>query len=166
MVSIRVKVIVPKVQFKDKRWVEEIADTLKNKAAPTLKTLFRGTTFGWSHHPSFRQKLIRRASSLSMEVYTEDDIYRLVNEGSPPHYIPKSGTTFMSFRPGYKAATRPGSLVSGRAYRSGKQVGAYRISRDKPHPGFEPRVFDEQVARAYEPILKRDVQAALKRATG
>lgn len=157
--SISLKVTVPKRLFKDKGWVDEISSNLKNRTAPTLKKLFGQTTYGWSNHPSFRQTLTRRASSLSMAVYTEDSIYGLVNAGSPKHRIPKTGTILMSYKPGYRSATRPGTLMSRRAYRSGKQRAAMVIN----HPGFKPRKFDELVAKEYDPIFRKDVQDAINR---
>lgn len=158
MVSISVKVIVPKNKFKDKKWVEGVADAMKTKTAPKLKALFRKSTFGWSKHPSFRQTLTRRAFSLSMEVYTDDEKYGLLNAGSPRHDIPaKKG--FLRFRPGYRSATTPGQLQSRRAYRSGKYVGAGRVD----HPGFEARKFDELVAKEYAPQFRDDIQDGINK---
>ena len=159
--SFRVNITVPKIMFKDKKWVDNIADIMKDKAAPRLKELFRGTTFGWSEHPSFRQKLTRRAASLSMEVYTTDANYGLINAGSPPHRIPKTGSTYMRFRPGYRSATKAGSLISNRAYRSGPYYTAFVITN---HPGFEPRKFNELVGKEYEPDFRKDVQEAINNA--
>lgn len=156
MVSISVKVTVPKSKFKDKGWVAGVSSALVKKTAPTLKRLFRSSTFGWSKHPSFRQHLTRRASYLAMEVYTEDEKYRLVNAGAKPHIItPKRG--FLRFRPGYRSATTPGRLQSRRAYRSGKSISARQVN----HPGFAPRKFDELVAKEYEPHFREDIQDAL-----
>jgi hypothetical protein len=158
--SIRVNVTVPKIMFKDKKWVDNVADIMKDKAAPRLKELFRGTTYGWSEHPSFRQTLTRRAASLSMEVYTTDANYGLINAGSPPHPIPARQGGILRFRPGYRSATKAGSLISNRAYRSGPYVTAMSVA----HPGFEPRRFDELVAKEYEPDFRRDVQEAINNA--
>lgn len=150
---IQISVTLPKKLFQNKEWVEAMADSMKHNTAPTLKKLFRQSVYGWSDKPSFRQKFTRHAAELSMEVYTENDIYGLVNAGSPRHWIPKSGTTFQRFRKGYRPATRPGSLQSGRKYRSQPWWTAYRVD----HPGFQARKFDELVAKEYEPQFRREI---------
>jgi len=95
-----------------------------------------------------------------MYVYTDSEIYALVNAGSPPHPIyPRKGG-FLRFKPGYRPATTPGQLRSRRAYRSGKYVIARSIS-DPEHPGFEARNFDELVAKEYDPQFVKDMQEAV-----
>lgn len=160
MVSIRVSVTIPKWKFKDKKWVQGVADALVKKTAPHLKVLFRKSTYGWSKHPSFKQHLTRHAHELAMEVYTEDEKYGLVNAGSPKHVIGAARYGFLRFKPGYRSATTPGQLQSRRAFRSGKHVTSYGVN----HPGFEARKFDELVAKEYEPQFRSDIQDALNRA--
>lgn len=142
--------------------MDSIANVMKSKSAPTLKKYFRETVYGWSaaKKPSFRQKLTRGHQSISMLVYTDSEIYALVNRGAPPHPIyPRKGR-FLSFKPGYRPSTTPGQLRSRRAYRSGKLVVARAIA-NPDHPGFEPRDFDKQIAKEYEPQFIEDIQDAV-----
>lgn len=141
--------------------MEEIADIMKTETAPTLKRLFRQTTTGWSNHPSWRQHLTRHSDEISMEVWTEDSKYGLVNAGSPKHSIPAKRGGLLRFKPGYRASTRPGRIQSQRAYRSGPYVTAQSIPM---HPGFEARKFDELVAETYSPSFRKDVQQAIDNA--
>lgn len=155
---INISVSLPKKRFSDKKWADGIASALKKKTAPRLKALFRQSTYGWSNHPSFRQKLTRTADYISMEVYTNDINYALVNAGSPPHHILPRKSGFMRFKPGYRAATTPGSLQSRRAYRSGKFISpVWSVS----HPGFAPRKFDELVAKEYSRDFAKDILSGL-----
>jgi len=159
---IQIKVTIPKAKFADKQWVERIADTMKNKTAPELKKVFRGTVFGWSEKPSFQQKLERRATSISMTVYTNNKIYSLVNAGSPEHPITsKRGGFMLHFKKGYRASTKPGSLVSSRKYRSLPWWTAQTVN----HPGFTPRKFDELIAKGYDPKFREDMQDAFAKAS-
>ena len=159
-ISISLKVVLPKQKFADKKWVDSIANAMKKKTAPTLKKYFRDTVYGWSakKKPSFRQKLTRSNQFISMFVYTDSEIYALVNAGSPPHPIPARPGGILRYKPGYRASTSPGVLKSRRAYRSG----AYRIAKlIKKHPGFKARNFDEMIAKEYEPQFIEDMQDAV-----
>lgn len=160
MVSININVSVPKKLFLDADFVNEITEIMKNEVAPDLKHLFRGTTNGWSEKPSWRQKLTKRSSEISMEVWTEDKIYGLVNAGSPPHTITPRNGGFLRFRPGYRSATTAGSIISRRVYRSGNPVTASSVK----HPGFVPRRFDELISREYDPKFRESVQKAVENA--
>lgn len=162
MVSININVSVPKKLFLDADFVNEITEIMKKEVAPDLKHLFRGTTNGWSEKPSWRQKLTQRSSEISMEVWTEDDKYGLVNAGSPRHDIPAKPGGLLRFRRGYRSATTAGSLISRRAYRSGKYEYATII---KNHPGFAPRKFDELVSQEYDPKFRESVQKAIENAS-
>lgn len=159
MVEIRIQVTLPKQKFADKKWVDAIVNVLERKTAPKLKEYFRDTVYGWSaaKKPSFRQKLTRSHQSLSMLVYTDSEIYALVNEGSPRHYITPRGPYPMRFRKGYRPSTTPGVMKSRRAYRSKP----WWTARLVDHPGFEARNFDELIAQTYEPQFIEDIQDAV-----
>lgn len=155
---IKVTVSVPAWRFKDKAWVESVATTMKTKTYHDLRALFLKTVFGWSakNKPSFTRHLTRRAASLSMAVYSRssDDIYNLVNVGSPPHKIPTSGTTYMHFKRNYKPATIVGQIQSRRAYKLNPWVTMFKVS----HPGFEGRHFDELIAETYYDTFVKDIE--------
>ena len=138
-----------------------IADVMQHKTAMELKSLFRTTVFGWSNKPSFRQKFTEHATEMSEAVYAygrNAGQYALVNEGSPPHLISAVNTKFLRFRPGYRASTTPGFLVSRRNYRSG----AYVYRKYVNHPGFEGRKFDELIAEEYYGTFYNDMADAIK----
>lgn len=162
MVSISVKVSLPKTKFANKKWLDEIARVQRQTSVPRLKKLFVQTTFGWSKKPEFGWVQRRSSDEMSITMYPQGqhaDIWELVNAGSPSHAIyPKKGG-FLRFRPGYRAATRPGSLQSRRAYRSGKFVGAGKVN----HPGFEARKFTELIAEEYTNPFVSDMQDALNK---
>ena len=157
---ISIKVTLPKVEFARKKWLDSIASKQRAKALPKLRALFRQTVFGWSVKPDFGWSQTKTSGEISINVYPRGegaDIWNLVNKGSPPHRIPKTGFARMVYRPGYKAATKPGSLQSGRKYRSGKP----RVSYSIDHPGFEARNFTELIAEKYASDFAMDMQEAV-----
>lgn len=158
---IQINVSIPKVEYARKKWLDAIATTQRQKALPELKKLFKKTVYGWSEKPDFGWSQTKSAGEISLRVYPTgpaSDVWNLVNEGSPPHRIPKSGATYMRFRTGYRAATKPGTLQSGRKYRSGPYTVAYKITE---HPGFLARKFTELIAEEYANNFAMEMQGAI-----
>lgn len=158
---IEIKVSLPKVEFARKKWLDAIASKQRAKSLPGLRKLFKETVNGWSKKPDFGWAQIKTGDSISINVYPTGEyaeIWNLVNEGAPAHPIdPKKNGGLLRFRPGYRAATRPGQLRSGRSYRSGKHVTAKRVI----HPGFEPRRFTELIAQEFAERYGMEMQEAV-----
>ena len=160
MVSISIKITTPERKFGNKGWLDAIARDQRQTTVPRLKKLFQKTVYGWSNKPEFGWVQRRTADSISITMYPQGqyaDKWELVNAGSPRHRIPKSGFTFMRFRPGYRAATTPGSLMSRRAYRSGKYETHFVVN----HPGFDARDFIGQIAEEYNNPFMGEMQEAI-----
>lgn len=158
---IEVKITLPKDRFERRRWIDAIANKQRSVSMPKLRNLFKQTVFGWAQKPDFGWSVKKSSSEVALHVYPSgsySDIWNLVNQGSPPHRIPRSGFTRMSFRTGYRAATRPGSLQSGRKYRSGPYRTAYVIEK---HPGFEGRKFTELIRDEFDKTFRDDMQQAI-----
>lgn len=160
MVSIKLKVDLPKGKFATKGWLNEIAGVQRQTSVPRLRKLFQKTVFGWSTKPTFGWAQTRSADTMTITMYPQGagaDIWELVNEGSPAHVIRPSGRRFLSFRPGYRSATTVGSIQSRRAYRSGKYISAAKVN----HPGFEGRKFTELIAEQYNNPFMNEMQSAI-----
>lgn len=161
--GISLKAILPGKPFATKKWVDEIARTQRQTSVPRLRKLFNQTVFGWSKKPDFGWTQIRTADSISIQMYPQGpnaEIWNLVSSGAPPHEIRPRRAKILSFRPGYRAATRPGQLMSRRAYRSGKYRGAALVQ----HPGFEARNFPQEIAKEYQNPFFNDMASAFSRA--
>lgn len=158
---ITINVSIPQVSFASKRWLESIASKQRAKSLPVLRKLFKETVNGWSQKPDFGWAQTKSADEISIRVYPTgqySEIWKLVNAGSPPHSIfPKKQGGVLAFRPGYRSATRPGQLRSGRKYRSGP----YRLARSVNHPGFEARKFTELIAQEFAENYAMDMQEAV-----
>ena len=167
---IKVIAIVPKEILSQSIVQDAIAQVMIKKTAPEVYDLFKGTVSGWDNKPTFRRKLKRSLSYMSMSVWADGTNtnsrglevwkqYAMVNQGVKPHPIPKTGTTYMRFPDGrgYTASTRPRILKSGPRSNSGAMVVKHRVN----HPGFEAREFDKTIADHYEPIFRKDIQDAI-----
>lgn len=160
MVSIKLKVELPKGKFATRKWVEEIAKVQRQTSVPRLRRLFQKTVFGWSTKPTFGWAQTRTADSMTLIMYPQGagaDIWEMINEGTKPHVIRPGKRKFLSFRPGYRASTTPGTLQSRRSYRSGKYIAASLIN----HPGIEARRFTEVIAEEYNNPYMNEMQDAI-----
>lgn len=159
-VSIQVTVEVPDNVINDADVRREIESMLRNRTGPELQRQFKKTVDGWEGAPSFPKKLTSKSNYLSVAVYasgTHADKYALVNFGSPPHPITPRRGGMLRFQPGYRAATKPRVIGSRAKSRSGRTIGARRVS----HPGFEAREFDLAIAEEIAPRFAEDVQDAI-----
>jgi len=159
-ISISVSVTVPDSILSDANVRAEIERVLKQQTGPDIRKQFKKTTEGWEKEPNFSQKFTDRNSYMSVTVYTNDEIYTLVNSGSPPHRITPRRGGMLRFQPGYSAATRPKIISSRAKRRSGAVIGAFGVS----HPGFEARKFDEAIAEEIAPRFAEDIQNAISKA--
>lgn len=158
---INIKVTLPKKKYAQKKWLEAIASKQRAKSLPALRSLFRQTVYGWANKPDFGWAQTKTASEITLTVYPTGpyaDVWNLLNAGSPPHDIPAKNGGLLLYRPGYRAATRPGSLQSRRAYRSGP---FWRAKIIKNHPGFEARKFTELIAQKFAEEYAMDMQEAV-----
>jgi len=158
--SVTVHVSLPKTKFTNKKWKSELQKAMKD-AGRDLKGLFQKTVYGWSNKPRFVASYLNLNNSFFVTVTPEGEYaeqWKLVSLGSPHHRIPKSGYARMKFRPGYRSATVPGTLLSRRAYRSGKERFASLIV---DHPGFEARNFPEMIREEYEDKFGKNMQDAI-----
>ena len=93
-------------------------------------------------------------------VGTDNEIYGYVDEGTRDHYVPKTGTALMAFRPGYKAKTAPGKIGSGAGGAFGDRI--VRRGRWKVR-GIRAREFSPTIQkRRRKPFTRRMVGAMQK----
>lgn len=162
---IRIKVTIPDEILNAKAVQEAIASAQRQKTAPEMKRLFSQTVDGWETRPEWSQKQTIQPSRISVAVWASGryaNQYQIVNEGARPHSIyPRNPRGLLRFQPGYISATRPGSLHSSPKQRLGDPILAHGVK----HPGFEARLFDEQVADAIVDEFASDMQEAIKSAS-
>jgi hypothetical protein len=130
------------------------------KAATRVKWSYQGLVSNWNHRPSF---YIKERGGISLSggmpsflVSTDDKIFQYVDAGTPAHVI-RAKRKYLTFQQGYKARTRPRSLVSGQSAEFGPVVKFASVH----HPGVEARDFSAQIAKTMEREVRSIVQDAI-----
>lgn len=135
----------------EKKFLRRVSRT-NQRFAKRAKRSFRRSTRTWDHAVKFHQKTNRQ--DLTVEVFTTDQIYFWISEGTSIRYA--------TMTPDFVAKTRPGALDSGPG-----AGGVAFVTRARPNPGIEARQFDRLVVERhqddYQHALDRDLAAAEER---
>lgn len=127
------------------------------RSAADLLADHEKTVSTWEHKPRFTVKV----SQVEVEVRTDDQIWRYVDQGTKPHVIrPKRPGGVLRFQSGYSAKTRPGSIISGNGGASGPIVTAHEVH----HPGTKARGFSRRLRAKWKEKYPRDMQRAISEA--
>lgn len=161
---IRIEAIRPRKSplIDTKAFTRELSKAV-DKTANDMRGDFEKTTRTWDTDVKFyvRPKggqIGRR--DMVITVYTNNQIYQYVDEGTKPHIIrPKKAST-LRFLSNHKAKTRPGFIGSSQGGSSGESV----FSKEVMHPGTRPRNFAAIIAKRHAPRFKKNVDAAMARA--
>lgn len=161
--AIRFKAILP--TYYDEAAFVAAAERVLDKTGKDFLEGFDQSVDGWEHEVRFGVQSEINGRQARVIVGTDDEIYGYVNHGTKPHDIKPKRKGRLSFRTGYRAKTRRGSLRSGAGGASGPWVSTKKTIK---HPGTEPRNFDEEVVRRTKPKFERYCSeefenAALKR---
>lgn len=150
--------------FKFEYFEQEIRKELNTGVKQDVLKDLKSTVVGWENKPTFFTRVNVIPSGVSLDAVATGrnaDQYHLVVLGSPRHVItPRPGRNFLTFQPGYRSATRVGSIKSRPKARAGPFVSARRVS----HPGFTGRDFYTLIVERNKPEFKRRIKNALQRA--
>lgn len=132
-----------------KKWDQGLRAFLKSQAREIFE-YFEQVAAGFTNHAvDITQKRGVRRSGGNLEVVVGaleptggNKIFAYVNWGTGPRIIYRRNYPFLVFRPGYKRATRPGSL---RVSPPWEKVGSRIYLRAVNHPGIEARRFDKLI---------------------
>lgn len=155
--SVKMRVFIPrKLAFDPKALSRAINNTL-DMAAEGIQADFGVTTQTWKNRPAFR--IYRHGRDLTRYIYTEDEIYSYVNDGTRPHPITaRNAPALAFFATGFRSKTVP------RAIRSRKGAAA-NANFVRPitvqHPGNEARDFDKTIADKWAKEFPRQLQRAI-----
>lgn len=130
-----------------------------HKAEREIKKEFQQTVEDWDHDVTF-ESIISLKSGPSVYVYTNDQIYQWVNDGTADHDIDAAEDDMLQFPIGYTAKTVPGVLQSN----AGGEFGPVVKRQHVHHPGFEARNFDELIEKDFRPRFKRMAEEAMRNA--
>lgn len=126
------------------------------KVGTGIKASFNETTKTWNRKPVFEEQ-ISLAGGPQVEIYTTDEIYGYVDQGTRPHVIRPVKAKALRFQSGYKAKTIPGVIGS----QNGGSFGDTVFSKGVQHPGNAPRNFSKEIEKIWTPRFKRAMEAAM-----
>lgn len=139
--------------------VREEAVKVIDKIAKKIQVDFEKTTATWHRKPDFQIKREVTDLGLLTTIFTESEIYGWVTKGTKPHDIVPKNATFLQFPSMFEPKTKPGFIGSGPG-RSGGPIAKRDFVR---HPGIEPRQFEEAIAKKWEKVYAKEMEAAVAR---
>jgi len=156
-VNVRFKAVYPKKMMSVDAYRLEFLTAL-HKAERELKVLFGKTTRTWKRKVQFTSKISLRNQSPTVEVWTDDEIYGYISNGTSVRYATMTNP-FVSKTKVKWIGSRKG--VGGMLF----------VSRKHPRPGIKAREFDTTIADRYkrsfakllkEAIIKANVKSGYK----
>jgi hypothetical protein len=130
-----------------------------NEMETKVRADFRDTVSTWEHDVQFISEVSVGPDGLYLYVYTTDDIYAMVNNGTPEHVIvPHNPTGKLHFQSTFTPKTTPGVIGSVPGGKSGEWVHAMGVI----HPGTAPRNFTGTIKENWEPRYKAIMVNAMK----
>jgi hypothetical protein len=157
---IKFKVTVPKDLLNlhiDRRVTEiesTITDTLK-----LSKIQYEHTTSTWAHKPKFTISHFRRTgNSISRDIYTKDEVYGYLDDGTRGHMVRPRRARRLRFQPNYTTKTQRWWLGS----RIGGSYGPFAYSRGHYVRGIQAREYTKIIADLREPWFAEQVFRLMK----
>jgi len=133
-----VEVVIPKELF-DLEKFKRLQKAHMASVALAVKRDFESIVKQWNNKPVFEIQYGKD----EITVGTDDEIFSLVDTGSPRHAIAPVRAKQLKFQKGYKAKTSPEVIGSRRGGKNGPIV----VARSVNHPGFQARKFIDAVAK-------------------
>jgi len=117
---------------------------------------FKSTVETWEKKPEFTVHVTKYTFTIS----TVDEIYGMVNDGTPPHVIrPRKPGGVLAFKAAYKPKTIPNFIGSKPGGGSGETVFVKEVN----HPGTVARNFVETIRKKTKPIFAELLQEAMSK---
>jgi hypothetical protein len=141
-----------------------------HKVARLMRADLEANTATWKHQPKWKENVsLRGGSSIYMELADDSDaatIYKYVDRGTRPHeiwagfYTGKSSHKTLAFPSVSTPKTQPNTLGSGPGGSSGPTVMVPHVD----HPGTAARNFTDMLQQKWQPLYKRHMEDAMRRA--
>jgi len=168
MPTIAMRVMRSRRRFGNSRVAKRVlGDALDRIVKPHFVKRFEIVVGNWNNKPDFKAKKFITPNRIWVNVYPAGNkksvqIYRWLTGGTRKNYrIPKSGTTFLSFRTGYKPKTKPKGKIGGPGIFTGPRVS---FVGSVIHPGIEAREFEKTIKDDEKRWFSRTMENAWRRA--
>lgn len=156
--------IKPGQKFKSSTFRAQMKDAAE-RMAPGIEKDFAKTTRTWKEKPKFSREVkvgvaaggrlakqvTGSASGVSVEVSTDSDVYRFVDEGTKVRYA--------TMTPDFLAKTRPRWIGS----RKGRG-GLLFVNKKRPRPGIKAREFSKEIHKKWQKPFRVEMERAMKQA--
>lgn len=148
--------------------MREIKRTINQDVKPDVLSHFKDIVQNWEHKPKFIAKTVVRKGEIALIARAAGKnakIWHYVSRGTRPHKIRAKAGGVLAFQwggPGSyqpKTYNNPVSWGGPGTVRGGKAT----FRQEVDHPGTEPRLFEEEVARVEGPRFQGRVSAAIRR---
>lgn len=161
MVSL-LKTIKPK-RLNEQAMKDALYNAIRRVRTKVLKD-YEGTVATWEHKPKFIAETSLAIAGPRLEVYTTDEIYRYVDEGTKPHeiwagaYTGKSDKKSLAFASAFSPKTKPNNLKSG----AGSKGTVDTFTPFVNHPGTAARNFSEMIAKKNAKLFRTEMEKGMK----
>lgn len=131
------------------------------KQATAIKKEFKKTTATWKTDVEFEEIVSLRGPGPELLVFTDNEIYGYVNDGTEPHPIFPVRAKALAFQWGGKGSYTPKTSVRVIGSKAGGPSGPTVFRPYVQHPGTKGRHFDEEIERLMRPRFKRAMVKAM-----
>ena len=152
------RAIIPRELLVDPHRLKAAMKNTLKQVAMASKVDFQVTTQTWQHQPKFETKI----GPFGAAVYTTDQRYQWINNGTDPYTIRPRRASALRFNVPFRAKTRPGKIRSGKGSR-GKRVVYAKVVH---HPGITARNFDIVIWQKWQKEFPVLMQQAFDAAVG
>ena len=137
----------------------EALNAMRKMGTP-IRRDFARTTETWKHKPKFEQSVSLKPPGPTLTVWTENEIYGYVNDGTRGRFIEAKNVPYLVFKGTFIPKTLPGALSSV----PGGSFPPWVSKKKIWNPGIKPRKFDETIKKKWQPIFVTRMTAAIKQA--
>ena len=114
--------------------------------AKDVKLDFDATTATWDHKVKFETDVLVLPDIVSVKVWTEDEIYGYVDQGTKPHVIKPKNKPRLAFMVGGTPKTSPGVDTAGPGL-PGTDLVVLPVGMAVHHPGTKARNFTKEIRK-------------------
>jgi len=116
----------------------------------------------WKKKPTFRIVRKRERGHFVIGIFTDDQRWKWIGEGTSPYIIRPKKAKALAFRSGYTPATAPNRFIARQAGRSG----AFVLTKEVHHPGIKPRKFNEKLVKRNRPKFNQFMRDTVRSSDG
>lgn len=148
--------------------MREITSTINAAVKADVLRHFNDIVKNWDHKPKFIAKTVKTRDSIELQTRVAGKhakIWNYVSRGTRPHKIKAKPGKVLAFQWGGPGSYQPKTFANPTMWGGPGTVrgGKATFRQEVDHPGNEPRLFEEEVARVEGPRFQGRVSAAIRR---